>query len=611
MTTSEQESGFLMPSGDSPNVSIPKAIAAQAGRRPDAIAVVSGARFLTYMELDCQANRLARYLRSKGAGANSTVGLCLPRSLEMVIAALGIMKSGAAYVPMDPAYPTERLAFMLSDSGAPLLVTDAANAQRLSQPACEIIDISAPELSAGPDHLPRIDILPSDLAYMIYTSGSTGCPKGVELTHAGLSNLVSWHRSAFAVVPSDRASHVAGLGFDASVWELWPYLAAGASVHLADQITRNSPDLLRDWLVAERITIGFVPTPLAERMLAFEWPRETALRFMLTGGDALHHYPPAGLPFQLVNNYGPTEFTVVATSGILSPADRPDSLPPIGAPIANTEIYILDERLEEVPRGAVGEMYLGGPSLARGYHNRPDLTRERFIPNPFGAGRLYRTGDLARRLPKGQIAFVGRADDQIKIRGYRIEPKEIVHALNRHPEIQDSVVVARGQSDEDKRLIAYIVPKAEHALTHSALREWLRSYVPEYMLPSLFVSVDAFPMTQNGKTDFARLPEPLTDNTLPDEKAPLPMTATEERIAGIVTGLLGLESVGRDDNFFLLGGHSLLAAQLIARIRDAFAVEVPLRTLFASPTVSLLAAYIDAPPVPVASAAHSCAVTNP
>jgi len=616
MTTSEQESTFSETSSDPPLMCIPKAVAAQAAGRPDAVAVAMGSLSLTYHELDCQANRMARYLRARGAGADVPIGLCLPRSIEMVIAALGIMKAGAAYVPMDPSYPADRLAFMLEDAGAHLVVTDSA-AQRLPQTACEVLEMSAPELSAGPDHMPRIDILPTDLAYLIYTSGSTGRPKGVEITHANLASLVCWHRDAFSVTASDRASHVAGLGFDAAVWELWPYLAAGASVHLADEIARNSPELLRDWLVSEQITVSFVPTPLAERMLALEWPAETSLRFLLTGGDALHHYPSADLPFQLINNYGPTECTVVATSGPVLPAVHSDSMPPIGTAIARTHVYLLDERFEEAPEGVTGEIFIGGAGVARGYHNRPDLTGERFIPNPFGSGRLYRTGDLARRLPTGEIAFVGRADDQIKIRGYRIEPQEIVHALNRHPEIQDSLVVARASStsdrDGEKRLVAYLVTASNCTRSHTEVRDALRAHLPEYMLPSAFVRVEAFPTTQNGKIDVAQLPAPSPANTLADSAFELPATPTEQRIGAIIGSLLGLKNIGRNENFFLLGGHSLLAAQLIARLRDAFGVQIPLRTLFASPTIQMLASCIDPSsktPVPAREEIHSCMATE-
>jgi amino acid adenylation domain-containing protein len=597
MTTSEQETSVWTgaPYSEFHGVSIPKAVAAQAARRPDATAVAAGTEVLTYHDLDCRANRLARYLRSVGVGADVAVGLCLPRSLDLVVGALGIMKAGGAYVPMDPAYPPDRLAFMLDDAQAPVLVTTPALAQRLPSGNRQVVYLDAPETAAEPDHLPRIDILPGDLAYVIYTSGSTGKPKGVDITHAGLANLVSWHRQAFSVTAEDRASHVAGLGFDAAVWELWPYLASGASVHLADDVVRTSPELLRDWLVAQGITIGFVPTPLAERMLMLEWPAKPALRIMLTGGDMLHHYPPANLPFLLVNNYGPTECTVVATSGPVLPDARPDVLPPIGRAITNTRLRLLDETLNEVPQGTPGELHIGGPSLARGYHNRPDLTAEKFIPDPFGepGGRLYKTGDLARMLPDGQIAFMGRIDDQIKIRGYRIEPKEIVSVLNRHADVRDSLVAAREDAPGEKRLIAYVMLNPNSASTHTALCDFLREHLPEYMIPAAFVRVDAFPMTPNGKIDHAALPEPERANTVADDVSASPATDTQRRIAEIVAGLLDRNDIGLEDNFFMLGGHSLLGAQLIARLRNTFGVEIGLRSLFTAPTVAALSVEIE------------------
>jgi acyl-coenzyme A synthetase/AMP-(fatty) acid ligase/acyl carrier protein len=419
----------------------------------------------------------------------------------------------------------------------------------------------------------------------------------IEITHGSLANLVCWHNHAFSVTASDRASQVAGLGFDAAVWELWPYLAAGASVQLANEDTRNSPELLRDWLLAQRITIGFVPTPLAERLLTLraKWPRKTDLRVVLTGGDTLHHYPSADLPFLLVNNYGPTECTVVATSGPVLPNSSPDMPPPIGNSIANTQIYILDEHLRPVPAGAPGEIHIGGAGLARGYHNRPDLTAERFILNPFenSGSRLYKTGDLARLLPDGQIAFLGRLDDQIKIRGYRIEPDEIVTVLNRHPNVRASHVAAREDAVGDKKLIAYVVLDPESDLTYTGVRDFLRTFLPEYMLPAAFVRMDALPLTQHGKIDRAALPSPDLANTLQDEISASPRTETEARVAGILGELLDLEEIGLDDNFFLLGGHSLLGAQLIARLRDAFGVEIALRRLFEAPTVAALSAELE------------------
>jgi len=499
---------------------------------------------------------------------------------------------------MDPAYPPDRLAFMLDDAQAPVLISSPSIAQRLPLAKREHVYLDAPKIADHPAEPPPVPIGPDDLAYVIYTSGSTGRPKGVEISHRSLANLVSWHTQAFSVTALDRASHLAGLGFDAAVWELWPYLAVGASVHLAEEDTRNSAEALWGWLLAQRISISFVPTPLAEQLLGLrlKWPRKIALRVLLTGGDTLQHYPPPGLPFLVVNNYGPTECTVVATSGPLLPNRSATALPPIGRPIANTQIYLLDQRLQPVPAGATGEMYIGGAGVARGYHNRPDLTVEKFITSPFSdepGARLYKSGDLARLLPDGQIAFLGRMDDQIKIRGYRIEPNEIVSALRRHPDIHGSVVVAREAARGERQLVAYIVPKAEFDLTYTGLRDFLGDFLPEYMIPAAFVRIDALPLTPHGKIDRAALPEPTPTNTLQDDGSAEPCTSTEQHVAEILGELLNLESVGLEDNFFLLGGHSLLGAQLIARLRDAFGVEISLRSLFEGPTVAALSAELD------------------
>ena len=577
---------------------IPDLVTARAAESPAALALTAGSDVLTYHDLDCRANRLASYLGSLGVGPDVLVGLCLPRSLDFVVGALGILKAGGAYVPMDPAYPPERLAFMLDDARAPVLISSPSIAQRLPVAKREHVYLDAPKIADHPAEPPPLRIGPDDLAYVIYTSGSTGRPKGVEISHRSLANLVSWHTQAFSVTALDRASHVAGLGFDAAVWELWPYLAVGASVHLADEDTRNSAELLWDWLLDQRISISFIPTPLADRLLglSLKWPRKTALRVLLTGGDTLHRYPPTGLPFLVVNNYGPTECTVVATSGPVLPNESPTMLPAIGRPIANTEIHLLDDDLRPVPPGASGQIYIGGTGVARGYHNRPDLTADRFLPTPFSGkpgDRLYKTGDLARLLPDGQIAFLGRIDDQIKIRGYRIEPHEVVGVLHRHPDIHASVVVAREDTPGERRLVAYVVPKAEFDLTCSGLRDFLRHFLPEYMIPAGFVRIDALPLTPHGKIDRAALPEPTPANMLQDDGSTEPRTGTEQRVAEIVGELLKLESVGREDNFFLLGGHSLLGAQLIARLRDAFGVEISLRGLFDGPTVAVLSAELD------------------
>jgi amino acid adenylation domain-containing protein len=579
---------------------IPTLVARQAALRPDALALVMGNVRLSYKELNWRANQLAHYLQALGVGHGVPVCLCIERSLDMVIGLLGILKAGGAYVPLDPAAPSERLSFMLTDTHAPVLITRQLLSARFTGHEAHVVclDTGAAMLAQQSTVDPTSEVTASDLAYIVYTSGSTGQPKGVQITHDNLLNLIFWHQRTFGVTSSDHATQVASPAFDATGWELWPYLTAGASVHLPDEETRVTPTSLRDWLVAQGITITFLPTALAERVIALEWPSATALRFLLTGADTLHSYPPTDLPFALINNYGPTETTVVATSGLvlsLTDAD-PRERPSIGWPIANTEIYILDEQLQPVHAGEAGELYIGGAGVARGYHNRPELTAERFISHPFSndpEARLYKTGDLVSALPDGQIAFVGRVDYQIKIRGYRIEPNEIVSALNQHPAIQESLVVAHEEAPGEKRLVAYIklVPGAQ--VTTGALRENLATYLPEYMIPALYVQMPTLPTTANGKVDRTALPAPDATNTLRDEAIALPETPVEKQLEEIMAPLLGLERLGIDDNFFMLGGHSLLGTQIIMRVATTFGVNLTLLTLFESPTIRQLAAEVE------------------
>ena len=460
------------------DVCVPQLIAAQAAVQPHGRALVARDEGVTFLELGKRANRIAHYLRALGVGPNTLVGICLERSVAQVVSALGVLKAGGAYLPLDPTYPSERLTFMLNDAQAPVLLTKQHFAARLPAGKWRVINLDVDELqiTCAPADSPNISMSGKNLAYVIYTSGSTGRPKGVQITNDGLLNLIFWHQQTFSVKPSDRATQIASPGFDAAVWELWPHLTAGASVFLPDDAIRNDPEALRNWLVAQRITITFAPTPLAERMMALQWPGETALRIFLTGSDTLHNYPPRNLPFTVINNYGPTECTVVASSGPVSSDECPDVLPSIGEPIANTQIYILDEQIQQVPVGVIGEISIGGAGLARGYLNHPELTAERFIPNPFSSdpnARLYKTGDLARYLPDGQIAFVGRIDEQVKIRGYRIELNEIVTVLNRHPMVQASLVSARENTPGDKSLVAYVVPKPGTQATDKDLRHFL------------------------------------------------------------------------------------------------------------------------------------------
>jgi amino acid adenylation domain-containing protein len=575
----------------------------QVERSPDAVAVVFEGEQLTYRELNARANQLAHYLQALGVGSEVLVGICVERSLEMVVGLLGILKAGGAYVSLDPAYPPERLAFMLEDSCMPVLLTKAQQLEKLPlyQTRLIYLDKDWKEIALQSEENPTSEVTPDNLVYAIYTSGSTGNPKGVLVEHRGLLNLVFWHQRTFAVSPKDRATQLAGPAFDASVWELWPYLTAGASIYIANEQTRISPLQLRDWLVSNAITISFLPTPLAESVLLLDWPSDVALRTLLTGGDKLHNYPLPKVPFELVNNYGPTENTVVTTSGSIPAKERTDMAPPIGRPIANTQVYLLDNQLQPVPIGVPGELYIGGDGIARGYLNRPDLTDEKFIPNPFSnklGSRLYKTDDLARYLPDGNIEFLGRIDNQVKIRGFRIELGEIEAALLQHLDVREAVVIVREDIPGDKRLVAYVVPKVEAVLeaaipTVGELRSFLLAKLPDYMVPGAFVFLEAMPLTPNGKIDRRALPAPDTSHRELEDNFVAPNTPTEEILAAIWAEVLGLQLVGINDNFFELGGHSLLATQIISRIREAFKIELPLRHLFEAPTIASLGHSIE------------------
>jgi amino acid adenylation domain-containing protein len=570
---------------------------------PEAIAVADKDHKLTYGELDARANELAQRLRILGVGPNVVIGLCIARSVTLVVGALGILKSGGAYLPLDPTTPAARLAFQLEDAQVPVVVTGRCMAERLPPGSWRAVALEEGGQSNmhpnfdGSESSARIEVAEEELAYVIYTSGSTGQPKGVEITHIGLQNLVSWHQQTFAVRPSDRATQQASPGFDAAVWELWPYLTAGASVHIPDDNTRSSPESFRDWLVAHTITIAFVPAPMAERLMLLDWPLNTALRVLLTGADTLRHYPPTTLPFAVVNNYGPTECTVVTTSGTVQPDGRPDRLPSIGRPISNVQVYILDDQLQPVAKGEIGQLYIGGDGVGRGYRNHPSMTEEKFIPDPFGgsaSGRLYKTGDLGRFTSNGEIDFLGRLDEQIKIRGHRVEPNEIANALDQNPLVAASAVVARDAVGGEKRLVAYVVPASSNvALSPRGLQESLRTRLPDYMIPTLFVRITQLPLTSNGKIDRAALPEPADDNTIHDEGFVAPSTPVQQRLSEIAGELLKVESVGLHDNFFLMGGHSLLGTQLVTRVNRLFGVELGLREVFESPTIEDLAACVE------------------
>ena len=579
------------------SASIPSMFAAQVARDPQAQAVVWAGGSISYIELDARSRSVARALRAAGLASNEPVGLYMESSVELVIAALGVWRAGGAYLPVDPAYPVDRAKYILSDSGAPVVLCrrrdEAAPGAGSWKTICiedlEPIEELQEDLEEG-----SIETLTGDdLAYIIYTSGSTGTPKGVEITHSNLLNLVEWHNQEFSITAEDRATQIAGPGFDAAVWEIWPYLAAGAAIHIPSREARYAGSQLRDWLVSQKITVSFLPTILAEEVLHLSWPDDTSLRLLLTGGDALHLFPPAGLPFELINNYGPTECTVVATSAPVKSA-APQCTPTIGRPILNTAIYLLDGDGREVGEGEVGEIFIGGPSVGRGYRNRPELTAESFVTIAVGSKseRTFKTGDLARRLPNGELAFAGRADEQIKIRGFRIEPDEIAAVINRHAHVVSSAVIARSDSGE-KRLVAYVVLQPETEISDRELRDLVAQTLPDYMVPASFVKLDRIPSTANGKLDKIALPPPSEENQLRRDMYVAPKTELEEIVAGIVGPILGLSRVSAHDNFFLLGGHSLMGAQVIAKVREIFDVELNLRSVFQCPTVTKLAGRIE------------------
>jgi amino acid adenylation domain-containing protein len=585
----------------------------RAVERPDALALAIGPVRLSYGELDRRANALAHRLRELGVDLEARVAICLERSVEWVVAILAVLKAGGAYVPLVPGQPAERLSRLANDAGAAIVISGrseepwvaAATGERDRERGAAWSGVVwSDEIAAlgEAEAPPALDVPPDALAYVIFTSGSTGEPKGVAVSHRALAHLVAWHHRAFDVVASDRATQLAGLGFDASVWEVWPYLAAGASLHLPPEELRGAPEGLRDWLAAEAITLTFLPTPLAEAMLPLAWPAGTALRAVLTGGDKLHAAPPASFPCALCNNYGPTENTVVATSGFIAPGGG--LVPSIGRPIDGVTVYLLDALGQPVPLGVRGELHLGGGSLARGYLGRAAATAERFVPDPFATApgcRLYRTGDLARFRADGTLEFAGRADDQVKVRGFRIELGEIEAALARHPDLRESAVIVRPGA-AGNRLVAFYVPATEDAERSAELRGFLARALPEYMLPALYCELDALPLSPSGKVDrrqLAALPLPERDAA----ELAAPRTDTEAKLVEIWRELLEIERIGIADSFFAAGGHSLLATRLVARLRAEFGIELPLRAVFERPTIAELAAAIAEAQVAGVSAA--------
>ena len=574
-------------------------VAMQAKERPTSLAVQDHNQKLTFAELDLASTRIAHYLKSLGVHSEVPVGLYFERSVDFVVAALAVLKAGGAYVPVETNDPPERIGRIFEDVGISVLLSHRWMAASLSPGPWVTVDLDIDrETLARQSVEPLTDDLDgSQLAYIVYTSGSTGQPKGVEITHANLQHLINWHHRAFSVTDRDRASQIAGLAFDAAVWEIWCNLTAGATLHIVDELSRRSAEGLQGWLVGNRITVCFAPTLLAEQLMVLAWPNRIPLRLLLTGADTLHRFPRAGLPFTLVNNYGPTECTVLVTSGLVLNKHVKGELPPIGRPISGMEVLVLNESLRPVPNGDEGEICIAGPQIGRGYRNLPKLTAERFTREPVGGRRIYRTADRGKVLPDGQIAFLGRLDDQVKVRGFRIEPDEVIAHLNLHPDISNSTVVVHGNAAEEKALVAYVVTAKGRMVGASELRKFLQARLPAYMIPSVFVTLPSLPVTFTGKCDKGALPIPNPENLLPEEKetdASIPHSnTTESRVTQLIRGLVDKRDIQRDDNFFIAGGHSMLAAQLLARIRESFQVSLSLRQLFESPTIASLSSFIE------------------
>ena len=580
-----------------PTGGVTATITGNCARWPNQIAVEAGTERRSYAALGAGSRRMAARLSREGLAGGVLIAICLPRSPALVEAVLGCWQSGAAFLALDPAWPDNRLRAIIADAACAGLICDGAAGQRSliagDRPVLLITD-DAPSAESPADVGDRA---PSGgaadaLAYVIYTSGSTGAPKGIELTQGGLASLCAWHIDAFALSATDRVAHVAGLGFDASIWEIWPALCAGATLVQAPDPVRVSAPAMRDWLVASRVTVAFVPTVLAEQLLALDWPEDTALRLLLTGGDRLHVFPPAGLPFALVNNYGPSECTVVATSGIVAPRAEAAGLPSIGTAITGTHVYLLDEAMQPVADGVPGEIYIGGAGVGRGYRGRPDLTAERFLEDPFqpaARARMYRSGDVGMRdAATGEIAFIDRVDDQVQVRGQRVEPAEIAAAIARHAAIASATVVAHG--DE---LVAYLVLRGEDAPTGVEMRDFLGAELPAAMIPAQFVLLDALPMTANGKLDRSALPPPTAARQLAEAAFGAATTPTEARLTELLSVIIKGRVIGVDDNFFMIGGHSLLGAQLVIRASEAFGIDLSLRDLFEAPSVRQLAVRIE------------------
>lgn len=585
-----------------PNSCLFELFEAQADLTPQAAAVIFGEQQLSYEQLDREANQLAHYLRKRGVGPDTLVGIYLERSLEMVVSLLGVLKAGGAYVPLDLDYPRERVALMIEDAAIKLVLTQQHLAQDLGEQKIGTVCLDADwdSIALESDKRPALDVVPDNLAYVIYTSGSTGRPKGVMISHRAICNHMLWMQMTFPLTSADRVLQRTSFSFDASVWEFYAPLLAGAKLVVAPlNAHRDSAETIRAITKHQITTLQLVPSLLRVLIEEQELEKCVSLKRVYCGGEALprelYVRLSARLPTTLCNLYGPTEAAIDAS--FFSCDGSGGEFVPIGRPVANMQMYVLDRNLQLVPAGVPGELHIGGIGLARGYVNRPDLTSERFIPNPFSTApgvRLYQTGDRVRYLPDGRLEYLGRLDKQVKLRGYRVEPAEIEAVLARHDSVREAVVLANDAGAKGKQLVAYVVAHTDSILKVDELRAYLKEKLPDYMVPASFVLLEALPLLPNGKIDFEALVAGDGLSTAGGTDYVDPCSPLEERLAAIYRDVLGTKSVGVEDNFFSdLGGHSLLATQLVSRLRKTFNLDVPLRVIFEAPTIARLAQVIE------------------